>query len=102
MAKRKDDHRVERFELYMKGLEIANGYTELLDAGEQRARLARDNAARARRGMRVFPSDEQFLEALGRIGGPIAGVSVGLDRLLMALSGKERIGEVLPERFTIG
>jgi lysyl-tRNA synthetase class 2 len=102
MAKKRDDHTVERFELYMNGLEIANGYTELLDAGEQRARLSRDNAVRAQRGMRVFPPDEQFLEALGRIRGPIAGVSVGVDRLLMALLGKERIGEVLPERLTIG
>ena len=67
MAKKKDDHTVERFELYMNGLEIANGYTELLDAGEQRARLSRDNARRAQRGMRVFPLDEQFLDALGRI-----------------------------------
>ncbi len=102
MAKKKDDHTVERFELYMNGLEIANGYTELLDAGEQRARLSRDNASRVQRGMRVFPPDEQFLEALGRIRGPIAGVSVGLDRLLMALLGKERIGEVLPDRLSLG
>jgi len=102
MAKKKDDHTVERFELYMNGLEIANGYTELLDAGEQRARLSRDNASRAQRGMRVFPLDEHFLDALGRIRGPIAGVSIGIDRLLMALFGKERIGDVLPDRLTLG
>jgi lysyl-tRNA synthetase class 2 len=102
MAKKKNDHAVERFELYMNGLEIANGYTELLDAGEQRARLSRDNASRAQRGMRVFPLDEHFLDALGRIRGPIAGVSVGIDRLLMALFRKERIGDVLPDRLTLG
>jgi lysyl-tRNA synthetase class 2 len=102
MAKKKDDHTVERFELYMNGLEIANGYTELLDAGEQRARLSRDNARRARRGMRVFPLDEHFLDALGRIRAPLAGVSVGIDRLLMALLRKERIGDVLPDRLTLG
>ncbi len=102
MAKRKDDDTVERFELYMSGLEIANGYTELLDAEEQRARLSGDNARRAQRGMRVFPPDEQFLDALRRIRGPIAGVSVGIDRLLMALLGRERIGEVLPDRLTLG
>jgi lysyl-tRNA synthetase class 2 len=102
MAKKKDNHTVERFELYMNGLEIANGYTELLDAGEQRVCLSRDNARRAQRGMRVFPLDEQFLDALGRIPGPIAGVSIGIDRLLMALLRKERIGDVLPDRLTLG
>jgi lysyl-tRNA synthetase class 2 len=101
MAKRKDDHAVERFELYINGLEIANGYTELLDAAEQRERLLRDNVVRAQRGMRVFPPDESFLEALDRIKGPIAGVSVGIDRLLMALLGKERIGEVLTDRLVL-
>jgi lysyl-tRNA synthetase class 2 len=102
MAKKKDDHTAERFELYMNGLEIANGYTELLDAGEQRTRLSRDNATRAQRGMRVLPLDEHFLDALGRIHGPLAGVSVGVDRLLMALLHKERIGDVLPDRLTLG
>jgi elongation factor P--beta-lysine ligase len=52
--------------------------------------------------MRVFPLDEQFLDALGRIPGPIAGVSIGIDRLLMALLRKERIGDVLPDRLTLG
>jgi lysyl-tRNA synthetase class 2 len=101
MAKRKDDHTVERFELYIKGLEIANGYTELLDPGEQRERLSRDNEARIMRMMPVFQPDEGFIEALGRIRGPVAGVSVGIDRLLMALLGKERIGEVLTDRLAL-
>jgi lysyl-tRNA synthetase class 2 len=101
MAKRKDDHTVERFELYMKGLEIANGYTELLDPREQRERLLRDNAVRAQRGMRTFQPDEELLDALGRIRGPVAGASVGIDRLLMALLGRERIGEVLTDRFAL-
>ena len=99
MARRKDPHTVERFELYMNGLEIANGYTELLDPAEQRERLSRDNAVRAQRGMATFPVDEEFLDALGRIRGPVAGVSVGMDRLLMALSGRERIDEVLRDRL---
>lgn len=101
MAKKKDEHTVERFELYMRGLEIANGYGELLDPREQRERLAKDNEARSRKGLRVFPVDEEFLEAIGRIRGPVAGVSVGMDRLLMALLGKERIGEVLVDRFRV-
>lgn len=102
MARKKDDHTVERFELYIKGLEIANGYTELLDVREQRERFSRDNAARARQGKETFPVDEAFLGALPRIEGPVAGVSVGVDRLLMVLSEKERIGDVLADRFTLG
>ncbi|MGD0230378.1 MAG: EF-P lysine aminoacylase EpmA [Syntrophorhabdales bacterium] len=101
MAKKKNDHTVERFELYIRGLEIANGYTELLDADEQRKRLSRDNAARVNRGGQAFPLDEQFLDALVHITGPVAGVSVGVDRLLMALAEKERIGDVLFDRFTL-
>ncbi len=99
MARKKDAHTVERFELYMQGLEIANGYTELLDEDEQRERLARDVAARVRSGKPVFPADEAFLDALSRVRGPVAGVSIGVDRLLMALCEKERIDEVLADRF---
>lgn len=101
MAKRKDAHTVERFELYMKGLEIANGYTELLDPDEQRERLSRDSRARTRLGKTGFAPDEQFLRALSLIDGPVAGVSVGVDRLLMVLLGKEKIDQVLVDRFTL-
>jgi lysyl-tRNA synthetase class 2 len=102
MAKRKDTHTVERFELYMKGLEIANGYSELLDAEEQRSRCLEDQETRRRLGKEIFPFDEEFLEALPRIAGDRAGVSIGLDRLLMVLLGKERIDEVLPGRLRLG
>jgi lysyl-tRNA synthetase class 2 len=101
MAKKKDDHTVERFELYMGGLEIANGYAELLDPAEQRLRLSKDNEVRVRQGKPVFPPDESFLEALARIDGPVAGVAVGVDRLLMALAGKDRIDEVVAGRFRL-
>ncbi len=101
MARKKDAHTVERFELYMQGLEIANGYTELLDAGEQRKRFDRDAAARARSGKPVFPPDAAFLDALSRLHGPCAGVSIGVDRLLMALLGRDRIDEVLTDRFRL-
>ena len=100
MAKRKDHHTVERFELYMKGLEIANGYSELLDAEELRGRFLADHGKRRSLGKAVFPVDEGFLDALARIRDPMAGVSVGVDRLLMVLLGKETIGEVLPGRLT--
>lgn len=100
MAKRCDDNAaVERFELYIDGLEIANGYTELTDPGEQRERFEEDNTQRAGMGKRIFPVDETFLGALETIGAPCAGVSVGLDRLLMALLEKKTIGEVIPDRL---
>jgi lysyl-tRNA synthetase class 2 len=101
MAKRRDEQAVERFELYMKGVEIANGYTELLDPEEQRRRMLEDNEARDRMGKQVFPIDEAFLRDLGGITGPVAGVSVGLDRLLMVLMDKTRISDVLLDRFTL-
>ncbi|OPY70594.1 MAG: Elongation factor P--(R)-beta-lysine ligase [Syntrophorhabdaceae bacterium PtaU1.Bin034] len=101
MAKKKDDHTVERFELYMRGLEIANGYTELLDPSEQRERLERDNEARKDQGKPVYPVDDAFLRALSRISGSVTGVSIGLDRLLMVLFQKDSIGDVLFDRFSI-
>ncbi len=101
MAKKKDDWTVERFELYMRGMEVANGYSELLDREEQQSRLIRDNEERLRLGRGTFPLDESFLDAIGRIPGPVAGVSIGVDRLLMALLDKKSIGEVLPDRLTL-
>ncbi len=103
MAKRRDDNdaMVERFELYIDGLEIANGYTELTDAPQQRERFLQDNAQRAKLGKQTFAIDEAFLNALEKIDGPCAGVSVGLDRLLMALLDKKTIAEVIPDRLII-
>jgi lysyl-tRNA synthetase class 2 len=99
MAKRKDAHTVERFELYMRGLETANGYTELFDAEEQHARFLQENEKRCELGKEPLPLDMEFLAGLVRVQGSYAGVSVGVDRLLMALLGKEAIGDVLYGRF---
>jgi lysyl-tRNA synthetase class 2 len=93
-VKRDDPRWAERFELYAGGLELANGYTELNDAAEQRRRLVGEQALRARLGRPVFPLDELFIEAVGRM--PDAGgVAVGFDRLLMLLAGARSIEEVL-------
>ena len=93
-VKRDDPAVAERFELYAGGLELANGFTELTDPAEQRRRLVDEQAQRRRLGHRVYPLDERFLEALGRM--PDAGgVAVGLDRLLMLLAGAEAIEDVL-------
>jgi elongation factor P--(R)-beta-lysine ligase len=93
-VKRDDPRWAERFELYAGGLELANGFTELNDASEQRARLVEEQDLRRRLGRRVYPLDEAFLEAVGRM--PDAGgVAIGFDRLLMLLVGAESIEEVL-------
>jgi lysyl-tRNA synthetase class 2 len=93
-VKRGDPRWAERFELYAGGLELANGFTELTDAIEQRARLVKEQLQRARLGRAVYPLDEPFLEAVGRM--PEAGgVAIGVDRLLMLLVGAESIEEVL-------
>jgi lysyl-tRNA synthetase class 2 len=92
---RADDPRVaERFELYAGGLELANGFSELTDAAEQRRRLVDEQEQRRRLGRSVPPIDERFLAALPSM--PEAGgVAVGLDRLLMLLTGAETIADVL-------
>jgi lysyl-tRNA synthetase class 2 len=84
----------ERFELYAGGLELANGFSELTDASEQRWRLEAERDLRRRLGREVYPLDERFIEAVGRMP-PSAGVAVGLDRVLMLLTGSVQIRDVL-------
>ncbi len=84
----------ERVELYAKGLELANGFSEPTDAAEQRARLLEEQAFRREAGRPVYPLDERFLDAVGRMP-PAAGIAVGLDRILMLLLGMTRITDVL-------
>ncbi len=85
----------ERFEIYLRGVELANGFGELVDAAEQERRLHADVAARVARGMAVYPIDTRFLQALQRGCPPSAGVALGVDRLLMAVGGYDDIDEVL-------
>jgi lysyl-tRNA synthetase class 2 len=77
----------ERWELYLGGLEIANAYTELTDPDEQRRRF--EQCARDRRalGKDVYPLDEPFLAALAEGMPPSGGIALGVDRLVMALTG---------------
>jgi elongation factor P--(R)-beta-lysine ligase len=91
-----DARTAERFELYADGIELANGFHELADAREQRARFERDNAARARRGRPVAAPDERLLAALTAGLPDCAGVAVGFERLLMLATGARHIDEVLP------
>jgi lysyl-tRNA synthetase class 2 len=94
--------RAERFELYAGGLELANGFAELTDAVEQRARFEREAASLRRRGAACPPLDEKFLSALEHGMPPCAGIALGVDRLAMILTGAGSIDEVVafPEGTT--
>lgn len=85
----------ERFELYVRGLELANGYHELLDPREQRRRYTAANQMRREMGKRAMPIDNRLLAAL-RGGMPAcSGVAVGLDRVIMVALGAQQIDEVI-------
>jgi lysyl-tRNA synthetase class 2 len=89
-----DPRVAERFELYVAGVELCNGFGELTDPGEQRARLLQDQEARRRAGKPVYPIDERFLAALEEGMPPSAGNALGLDRLIALGTGTDRIGAV--------
>ncbi|MBL1257933.1 EF-P lysine aminoacylase EpmA [Methylocystis sp. Sn-Cys] len=92
---RADDPRfADRFELYVCGVELANGFAELTDPAEQRARFEAQMAEKARIYGERYPIDEDFLAALGQMP-PASGVALGFDRLVMLATGAERIEQVL-------
>ena len=86
----------ERFELYFKGFELANGFHELTDADEQRRRFEDDNMARQQVGQDVIPMDEQLIAALHGGLPDCAGVALGIDRLLMSITGLNNIDAAMP------
>jgi lysyl-tRNA synthetase class 2 len=88
-----------RFEIYADGIELANGFQELADAREQRARFLADNAARAAQGLPQMPIDEALLAALEAGLPACSGVALGFDRAVMIAVGAKRIDEVVS--FTI-
>ena len=88
----------ERFELFYDGIELANGYSELTDAGQQRARFEQDNRARRGRGLPELEIDARLLAALESGIEDCAGVALGLDRLLMVLLELDSIDQVLTFR----
>ena len=85
----------ERFELFLGGMELANGFHELADAVEQAERFAADLAARRVRGLPAAPVDERLLAAMAHGLPDCAGVALGFDRLVMILAGASHIDEVL-------
>jgi elongation factor P--(R)-beta-lysine ligase len=93
-SKPADPRVAERFELFMCGVELANGFGELTDPAEQRARLDAEMAKKERLYGERYPIDEDFLDALARM--PAAcGCALGFDRLAMLASGASRIDQVI-------
>jgi lysyl-tRNA synthetase class 2 len=85
----------ERFEVYLDGVELCNGFSELIDAVEQRKRFEFDQEAREKLGRSVYPIDERFMATLAEGIPPSGGNSLGFDRLLMLLVGAKHIDQVL-------
>ena len=84
----------ERFEIYMGGLELANGFSELTDAGEQRDRFEKEYQKRQSLGKECYPMPEKFLISLEHLP-EAAGVAVGIDRLVMIFSDTDTIDDVV-------
>lgn len=83
-----------RFELYINGLELANAYDELADGQALRLRFTQDNSERKKRGLPLMPMDEYLLSACDDLPA-CSGIAVGLDRLLMCVTGINKIEEVV-------
>ena len=88
-----------RFELYLEGVELANGFHELTDAGEQAARFEADNRKRRAGGQAELPVDRKLIAALEQGLPESAGVALGVDRLLMLKTGASSLEEVLSFPF---
>lgn len=91
----------DRFEVYVQGLELSNGFDELTDPVEQRRRFVRDQDARRAAGRTVFPIDERFMAALEEGLPRCSGNALGVDRLVMLLTKAESIADVIaiPSRW---
>jgi lysyl-tRNA synthetase class 2 len=89
------DGLVERFEAYIGGLEIANAFTELNDPDEQRRRFEEQRSLASAGDAETQPYDEAFIQALEHGMPPTGGIGIGIDRLVMVLTGKRSIREVV-------
>jgi len=97
-VRRGDPPVAERFEVYLGPIELANGYHELNDAAEQRARFERDTRIRRDRGQHELPMDEALLAVLDSLP-DCAGVALGVERLMMCLEDSHAIADVLAFPF---
>lgn len=92
--KKEDQTVAERFELYIGGLELANGFSELVDSREQKKRFQAENENRQSNGKSIYSMPDKFLAELDEMP-PSAGVALGVDRLAMVLLDSETIDEVV-------
>ena len=90
----KDPRVAERFELFINGIEIANGFHELTDAAEQRLRFEEENIERHKKGLVQLPIDENLISALEAGLPNCAGIAIGIDRLLMLITAEDTISAV--------
>ena len=89
-----DPRLAERFELYICGVELVNGFGELTDAGEQRQRFEAEMAEKQRIHGERYPIDEEFLAALSQMP-EASGVAMGFDRLVMLATGADSVERVM-------
>jgi lysyl-tRNA synthetase class 2 len=92
---RSKDGLVERWEAYVDGMEIANAFSELNDPDEQRRRFEQQAAAAAAGDEEAHPFDEAYIQALEQGMPPTGGIGIGIDRLVMVLTGRRTIREVV-------
>lgn len=92
--KKEDPTVAERFELYIGGLELANGFSELADSEEQKKRFQAENKNRQSLGKRIYSMPDKFLAELDDMP-PSAGIALGVDRLVMVFLDSETIDEVV-------
>jgi lysyl-tRNA synthetase class 2 len=99
LSRRKPDQPLlaERWELYIDGIELANAYSELTDSAEQRRRFEECAARRKALGKTDYGIDEAFMQALDQMP-PAGGVALGVDRLLMLMTGHATLAQLLPFR----
>ena len=90
-----DERVAGRFELYFKNMELANGFNELTNGKEQAARFSEDNQYREANGLKQVPMDERLIAALEHGLPQCAGVALGIDRLIMLATNKQKIKDVL-------
>ncbi|WP_166820290.1 EF-P lysine aminoacylase EpmA [Thalassoroseus pseudoceratinae] len=89
----------ERFELYIRGVEICNGYNELIDPVELRRRIGRENEIRMANGKAALPTSNRLLDAMESGLPASSGVALGFDRLLLLLENSEDIADVIAFPF---
>jgi len=97
--KKDNPNYAERFEFYIGGLEMGNGYSELTDWQEQEKRLKNDLKVRQEKEMKIFDYDHEFVNALKKGIPKTAGIAVGVDRLIMLFTDSTNIHEVTPLSF---